>query len=204
MRVLTHYLAWSLGLAAAETQTTAAERDCLARHAAGRRRVVEVGVWHGVTTRRLREAMDPGGVLTAVDPFPTGRLGVSLQQRIARHEVDGIRNGTVDWVRRTGAEAARDHASIDFIFIDGDHSEQGLLTDWRAWSALIASGGVVALHDSRSTDHRRIDDAGSVKVTRDVILPDPRFRVVEVIDSLTVLRRQPDDEDARRECRCGA
>ena len=29
-------------------------------------------VWHGVTTKCLRAAMDAGGVLTAVDPFPTG------------------------------------------------------------------------------------------------------------------------------------
>ena len=57
MRVLTHFLVWRLGLAAAQTQTTPAERDCLALHAAGKRRCVEIGVWHGVTTCRLRAAM---------------------------------------------------------------------------------------------------------------------------------------------------
>ena len=45
---------WCLGLAHGETQTTEAERDCIARRAAGRRRLAEIGVWHGVTTARLR------------------------------------------------------------------------------------------------------------------------------------------------------
>lgn len=189
MRVLTHYVKWRLGLADAETQTTRAERDCLARHASGRRRVVEIGVWHGVTTKRLRCVMDPAGILTAVDPFPPGRLGFSFQERIARCEVDSVPTGQVAWIRSTGANAARDHASVDFVFIDGDHSEEGLLADWRAWSPLVESGGIVALHDSRSSNERLIDDAGSVKVTNDVILPDRRFDLIDAVDTLTVLRR---------------
>jgi len=191
VRVLTHYIAWTCGLADAETQTTQAERDCLVRHARGRRRLVEIGVWHGVTTRRLRIAMDPEGTLMAVDPFPAGRLGFSLQRRIAHHEVGQIENGRVSWVRATGAEAARGHSPVDFVFIDGDHSEQGLLADWNAWSPLIEEGGVVALHDSRSSNDRLIDDAGSVKVTNEVILPDRRFELIDAVDTLTVLKREP-------------
>ena len=191
MGVMTHYLAWTLGLAAAETQTTEAERDCLARHASGRRRLVEIGVWHGVTTRRLRAAMDQNGTLSAVDPFPAGRLGVSLQQRIAHREVEAVENGHVTWIRARGSEAAQGHDPVEFIFIDGDHSEEGLLADWQAWSSLVAPGGIVALHDSRSYPGRQIDDAGSVKVTREVIRADAAFAVVEEVDSLTVLQRRP-------------
>lgn len=192
MRVLTHYVAWRLGLASATTQTTTAERDCLARHATGRSRLVEVGVWHGVTTKRLRAVMHADGVLTAVDPFPVGRLGFSAQQRIAEREVGSVSNGQVRWLRAIGADAAAGHVPIDFIFIDGDHSEMGLVADWRAWSPLVQPGGIVALHDSRSSPERPIDDAGSVKVTKEVILPDDRFSVVETVDSLTVLQRRLD------------
>ena len=190
MRVLAHYLAWSMGLAPATTQTTPAERECLARHATGRRRLVEIGVWHGVTTRRLRAAMDPQGILSAVDPFPAGRLGFSIQQHIAHREVATVSNGRVRWLRTTGAAAAHDHGPVDFVFIDGDHSENGLLADWLAWSPLVRCGGIVALHDSRSTPQRPIADAGSVKVTSDVILRDERFAVVDTVDSLTVLEKR--------------
>ena len=79
---------------------------------------------------------------------------------------------------------------MDFIFIDGDHSEQGSLQDWLAWKDLVQPGGIVAIHDSRSTPTRAIDDAGSVKVTNEVILRDDRFERREVVDSLTVLSRR--------------
>jgi predicted O-methyltransferase YrrM len=190
VKVLSHYIAWTIGLAPATTETTTAERDCLARYATGRRRVVEIGVWHGVTTKRLRSVMHSQGVLTAIDPFPVGRLRFSVQQHIAHREVASVDNGEVAWLRTTGSAAARDHGAVDFVFIDGDHSEQGLLADWQAWSPLVEPGGVVALHDSRSTPERLIDDAGSVRVTNEVILRDARFAMVDAVDSLTVLRRR--------------
>src|SRR3954466_9025749 len=76
--VANHFARWFVGLAGPETQTTVAERDCLCRYAAGCRRVVEIGVWHGVTTCRLRGQMAADRILYAVDPYPVGRLGVSL------------------------------------------------------------------------------------------------------------------------------
>jgi predicted O-methyltransferase YrrM len=195
VRVLTHFLLWQLGLARAETQTTQAERDCLARQAAGKRRLAEIGVWHGVTTSRLRAAMAPDGVLFAVDPYPVGRLRFSAQRYIAHREVARVKNGTVRWIRATGAESGQAHAAlkdspVDFVFIDGDHSYDGLMGDWEAWSGLVSPGGIVALHDSRSTPERDIEDAGSVRYTKDVILKDARFAVIEAVDSLTILRRR--------------
>jgi predicted O-methyltransferase YrrM len=194
MRVLQHFALWSVGLARAQTQTTEAERDCIARHAAGRRRLAEIGVWHGVTTKRIREAMDPAGVLQAIDPFPPGRLGFCAQAVIARATVGKVRRGEVVWMRMTGvAAAAAPEATaggFDFLFIDGDHSYEGLKGDWEAWRGRIAPGGVVALHDSHSTPSRNIEDAGSVIYTREVITIDPLFETVEVVDSLTVVRRR--------------
>jgi predicted O-methyltransferase YrrM len=190
MRVTAHFVAWLVGLADAETQTTDRERACLASHATGRRKLVEIGVWHGVTTARLRAVMHPDGELSAVDPYHPGRLGLNLHERIAHREVARVHGGRVRWLRMTSVDAARNHEPVDFVFIDGDHSESGLLADWHAWSGLVKPGGIVALHDSRSTPERRIDNAGSVKVTREVILPDRRFEEVESVDSLTVMRRR--------------
>lgn len=195
MRVLTHFLLWNAGLARAETQTSESERACLARHAAGRRRLVEVGVWHGVTTCRLRRAMNAEGILFGVDPYPPGRLGFSAQRVIARREVEKSSGGEVRWLRLTGVDAARllieaCEPPLDFVFIDGDHSYEGLRGDWEAWSGLVAPGGVVALHDSCSSAEREIEDAGSVRYTRDVVRRDARYELAEVIDTLTVMRRK--------------
>jgi predicted O-methyltransferase YrrM len=195
LKTLIHFLKYHLGLAQAETSVTTAEWDCLASHASGRRCLVEIGVWHGVTTRRLRAVMASGGILHAVDPYPVGRLGISLQRRIAQSEVGQVPNGCVAWVRETGADAARRLAPklagrVEFVFIDGDHSYDGLRADWEGWSALVAPGGSIALHDSRSSPSRAIDDAGSVRFTSEIILGDSRFEVADTIDSLTVLRRR--------------
>jgi len=189
-----HYGLWRLRLAEATTQTTRAERDVLARHAEGRKRLVEVGVWHGVTTKRLRAAMAPDGELWAIDPYERGRLYVSFPQLIAHREVASVENGKVRWLRAIGAEAARvfreqGGGPAELLFVDGDHSWDGIRTDWEAWSDLMAIGGVVCLHDSRSTKERPIDDAGSVRFTNDVIRRDPRYRVVDEVDSLTALER---------------
>jgi predicted O-methyltransferase YrrM len=194
MTTFVHFGLWCFGLANAETQTSEAERDCLARHASGKRRLAEVGVWHGVTTCRLRKVMDPEGTLLAVDPYPLGRLGFSTQRVIAQREVSRIRRGTVHWMRKTGGDAARELAAnagepLDFVFVDGDHTYEGLKTDWEGWSKLLKPGAVIALHDSRSTPERQIDDAGSVLFTRDVISHDSRFQTIDTVDSLTVLRR---------------
>ena len=195
MRPLPHLLLWLAGLRAAETQTTTRERSALAACAAGRSRVVEIGVWHGVTTAVLRRAMAPDGVIWAVDPFPAGRLGVNLQRPIARTEVRRVANGRVRWIRSTGEDAARVYRlektpPADVVFIDGDHSYDGLLRDWHAWSPIVVRGGVICLHDSRSTDERRIDDAGSVRATRDVVRRDPGFEVADEVDSLTIVRKR--------------
>jgi len=192
---MTHFALWCLGLAAAETQTSEAERDCLARYAAGKKRLVEIGVWHGVTTCRLRKAMHAEGVLIGVDPYPKGRLGFSAECVIAHREVSRITNGKMNWQPLTGVAAAREYRKaggekVDFVFIDGDHSYEGLRGDWEAWSDLVATLGIVALHDSRSSATRQIDTAGSAIFTRKVIVKDQRFEVVDTVDTLTVLQRR--------------
>jgi predicted O-methyltransferase YrrM len=195
VRPLPHLLLWAAGLRAAETQTTPEERAALARYAHDRTPIVEIGVWHGVTTAVLRRAMRDGGGLWAVDPFPPGRLGFSLQKPIAEAEVGRVRNGTVRWVRTTGEAAAAEfereaRAPAALIFIDGDHSYEGLSGDWFAWKRLVVPGGLVCLHDSRSTPARDIGAAGSVRATNEIVLRDPDFELVEQIDSLTVVKKR--------------
>ncbi|MDP1569792.1 MAG: class I SAM-dependent methyltransferase [Vicinamibacterales bacterium] len=184
-------LDWALhaaGLRAASTQTTPAERACLARHAAGRRALVEIGVMHGATTRLLCAAAAPEGQVTAVDPFPPGRLGVSFEYALSRREVARGRGARCRFMRETSAGALAGWGDpIDFLFIDADHSWEGIAHDWHGWTPFVVEGGLVALHDSRPIPDRTVYD--TVRFTETVVLPDPAFTVVEAVDSLTVLRR---------------
>ena len=192
MQSLLHFVRWRLGLDAAEHWMDAKEAACLLRHATGKSRLAEIGVWEGGSTRRIRELMAPGATLFAVDPYAPGRLGVSYQRLIAHGEVSRIKNGSVIWLRETGAEAARRQevtaAPFDFVFLDGDHTYDGLRRDWEGWAPLVAARGVIALHDSVLPKGHV--DAGSVRYSSEVVVCDPRFEIVDEVVSLRVLRRR--------------
>jgi predicted O-methyltransferase YrrM len=188
-----HFCLWRLGLSQAATQTSPAERECLARHASGKRRLAEIGVWHGVNTRELRRVMAADGVLMAIDPFPPSRFGPSFLKLIAQAEVARVANGRVEFLEMLSAAAAEKLGGVefDFVFVDGDHSWEGVSTDWSLWSPKIAEEGIIALHDSRSHAGRSIDHTAVVRFTRQFIHHDDRFQIVDEVDSLTVLRRLP-------------
>ena len=182
------WLGYRLGWRSADTQVTAAERACLAKHAAGRRSLVEIGVMHGVNTALLRSVMDPSGTIIGIDPHPPGRLGVSFERWIAQREVARHSRGRAILLRRWSHEVAAEWSiPIDFLFIDGDHSWSGIERDWLGFSPHVVTGGVVALHDSRSVVG--VPHLDSVFYTREIILPDPYFRLIDAVESLTVLER---------------
>jgi predicted O-methyltransferase YrrM len=192
--VLAHLFQWAVGLAPPEVWTTPAERDCLARHASGRRRLAEIGVWHAGTSVRLRAAMAADGTLYAIDPYEKGRLGFSIPRVVGRRELARVQNGRVVWVRKPGAEAARSAelragGPLDFVFVDDAQTYEMLRAEWEAWAPLVAPGGVIALHDSRPMPGDGPEEQTSVRYTQEVVLKDPRFRVLEVVDSVTVLER---------------
>jgi len=195
MRTMPYFAKWLLGLAPPQSGTKPSERQCVVKYARGCKRLAEIGVWHGVTTRLMLEAMDPGGVLLAVDPYRPGRFGFSTQRIIARRHLSGFPRQRICWLRMTGAAAAAapqtvSLGGIQFVFIDGDHSYEGLCSDWEAWNPLVVPGGHLALHDSCSSSTRNLEHLGSVHYARDVICKDPRFEVAEVVETLTVLRRR--------------
>lgn len=43
--------------------------------------------------------------------------------------------------------------SLALLYIDGDHSYEGVTADLRAWVPKVVSGGVVALHDYENTSY---------------------------------------------------
>lgn len=187
MKSLRKLVLWRLGFVRIEPWADAGETDRLVAHARGKKRLAEIGVWEGGTTKHLRRAMAPEGVIFAIDPFPVGSLGISYQLPIAHGEVAGVRNGSVIWLRMTSADAARDPrvtaAPFDFVFIDGEHSYAGLQRDWELWSPQVA--GVVALHDVIGDPGQ-----GSVRCARERIFTDPRFQLLETVGGLAILARR--------------
>lgn len=50
--------------------------------------------------------------------------------------------------------AATAGLKFDFIFIDGDHTYDGVRNDFNRWGLMLRSGGVVAFHDTVKTPER--------------------------------------------------
>lgn len=187
---LVGFLLQYLNVKPAYSETILSERNCLAKHASGKKSLVEVGVFQGVTTCALRKAMDPKGTLYGIDPFYRNRLGICYHQIIAERDINLLNNGNIKYLKMTSKEALLSkewgpNPCLDFVFIDGDHSWEGIETDWLGFSPLICKGGIIALHDSRI----RGEGCGSERYTNEVVLKDNRFKVIETEHSLTVLQR---------------
>jgi predicted O-methyltransferase YrrM len=157
---------------------------------------VEIGVYEGASTKLLIAAAAPDAQLHAIDPFLTGRLGICWAKGIARHEIAaGLRKNPkvrVELVERFSQDAAGEiPGPFDFVFIDADHSLDGIARDWNDWSGKVVAGGIVALHDTRVPAHNpAVAELGSFKYFQSTIRIDPRFEVLEQVDSLSVLQRR--------------
>jgi cephalosporin hydroxylase len=117
--------------------------------------IVEVGTDSGGTLFLWSRVAAQDAWLVAVDMRPLGLLGSwsayglvrrGLARRLQRIELvmpaDSHDPATVDRVR--GILGDR---SVDFLFIDGDHTYEGVKRDYELWSPLVRSGGIVAFHD---------------------------------------------------------
>jgi hypothetical protein len=52
-----------------------------------------------------------------------------------------------------------DPGSVDFVFLDGDHSEQAVREDLQAWYPLVKPGGMLGVHDYSITDFPGVEAA---------------------------------------------
>lgn len=186
-----HALGYFAGIDPAQTQTTTSERNYISKYAQGCKRAVEIGVFEGVTTAVIASALTRDGLLFAIDPFSKGRVGICWSKPIAKREAYRMRPScTIKFVQLYSHQAAATiSGKFDFIFIDGDHSWDGIVQDWHDWSGRVQAGGIIALHDTLVPTHNpRVANLGSHKYYVEHIQHDSRFEVVEQVDSLSILR----------------
>lgn len=177
------------GIESAVTEDEARWLWHLARRAP--RCVVEVGAWRGRMAVVLSHAVaSAGGHLHTIDPFDGSR---GIGGTVFRPEV---RQALVGNLERLGADGAwtYHHATseavaanwrttgkpmVTMLWIDGDHSLDGAMADWRSWVPLLAPRAVVALHDSQMPGPAAVRALALGK----------GWRVAHEVGSLTVLAR---------------
>lgn len=119
---------------------------------------VELGSWQGASAVPIaRQIQRWGGTLTCVDTW-SGQLdehGGSLAGKspvmilsCARALVEAGVSANVRLIPATTAEAANVWSEpIDFLYIDADHSYEGVLADLLAWVPHVRSGGLIVGDD---------------------------------------------------------
>jgi predicted O-methyltransferase YrrM len=178
-----------MGLDAPQTQTTEAERTLLREFLTGRRVIVEIGVFEGFTTKYLADWAEKKSKVFGVDTFSPGRLGICWGELIAkRHNRSHIAASKLSLVNASSTMVGvLVPKQVDFVFIDGDHSLNGISSDWSFWTDRCLPGGIIALHDVLSTGK---DQFGSHNYYKTVIQRDLRFATVASADSLAVLLKK--------------
>jgi len=123
--------------------------------AARPRVVLEIGFAAGGTFFLWSRAAAPDAHLLAIDtrptgcfsgwsPFPVVRRGFALDSQRVRLLMRSDSHS--ETTRRHVAELL-DGRPVEFLFIDGDHSRDGVWQDFNMYSPLVAPGGLIAFHD---------------------------------------------------------
>jgi predicted O-methyltransferase YrrM len=152
------------------------------------RKVVEIGSWKGRSTVAICEGLKrkDGVELFAVDTFggdPEINVQGAFDEEIAQDSIyKEFAENTAEYdflktMRASSADACSNFAdeSLDWIFIDADHSYDAVCRDVRLWFPKLKYGGLLAGHDY-----------GRVAVTRAV---KTLFKSVHVWDSIWYLRK---------------
>jgi hypothetical protein len=187
-----HCAAVLLGVRPAATQLSAPETALLESLAAQAPVIAEIGVFEGVTSRRMIERMPKDGTMYCIDPFFSGRLGVAYGYWITRAQTRraGRKDVDVKIVRQLSYDFAAEHdGQFDLIFIDADHSYEAVKRDWKDWAQKVKVGGRIALHDSQPMAGRCPETCGPVRLVCDLGNSPPGFVLQESKDTITVFQR---------------
>ena len=121
------------------------------------KRGIEIGVRHGDNAEYLLTTF-PQLQLVLVDPYAPYQ---DIEHLYTKEEQDSICEKAherlipfkdrVTWERMTSLEAAAKYKelklTIDFCFIDGEHTYSACKADIAAWRPLVKKNGIIAGHD---------------------------------------------------------
>jgi hypothetical protein len=120
-------------------------------------RIVEVGCWKGRSTVALCEGLSAstGSLLWAVDTFlgdpgvahTVGDFDPAAVASAFEANTAGYESLTLLRAESTQAAAAFEDGSLEWVFIDADHTYGAVIEDIRTWSPKLRPGGLISGHD---------------------------------------------------------
>lgn len=119
----------------------------------GFRAGAEIGVEQGQFAEVLCKA-NPSATLTCVDAW---QCYGGYREHVTQSKLDGFFQSTqlrlapwdVNYLRMFSVDAAKQvkDNSLDFVFIDGNHTIEHVIADLAAWSPKVKAGGIISGHD---------------------------------------------------------
>jgi len=119
------------------------------------RTVLEIGTSHGGSLYLFCMAASPRASIISVDlrggVYGGGysRLRIPLYKSFAKgkQEIHLINSNSHEPSTIRIVKDILKGRPVDFLFIDGDHTYEGVKSDFESYSQLVRSGGMIALHD---------------------------------------------------------
>jgi predicted O-methyltransferase YrrM len=117
--------------------------------------VLEIGTHRGGTLYLWARLARPDAILVSID-LPGGKFGggyspfrAPIYRRFAqeRQKLHLMRANSHSESTLEETNRLLSGRPIDLLFIDGDHTHQGVKRDWEMYSPLVRSGGLVVFHD---------------------------------------------------------
>jgi len=110
--------------------------------------ILEIGTARGGTLFLFSNIADEEAILISVDLYQTVEKRILFRyikkgkQKIYLIQGDSHK---IETLRRI--EGILKGRKVDFLFIDGDHSYEGVKKDFEVYSPLVRKGGIIAFHD---------------------------------------------------------
>lgn len=119
------------------------------------RRVLEIGTAKGGTLYLWTQAAAEDAIIVSVD-LPGGEFGgaypacrVPFYKAFAQYQqqLHLLRADSHEGTTLTKVRELFNHIPLDFAFIDGDHTYDGVKKDFELYGPLVKPGGLIAFHD---------------------------------------------------------
>ncbi len=117
--------------------------------------VLEIGTAEGGTLFLFSRLADPGAKIISID-LPGGEFGGGYPEwKINLYKSFPLPSQRLYLLRENShSESTKEQVKkiigttpIDFLFIDGDHTYEGVKKDFEMYALLVKDGGVIAFHD---------------------------------------------------------